>query len=534
MQRPWHTARCLLLVILFALAPPAASGSRAQPAEPSPKAGGWRAELTGDLLTPWTRHARDTLHGAFRTHLDRRWRPTGPPEKYPSMLGRHLFSYSAGYLLTGEERWLARADSVYRYLVRHGWDERHGGWFDRLTRTGEPADVSKSTFVQVYAATGLTLYHFVTRRPEVLDRIRRTNRLLETRFRDDESGGYFQQLERDFAVADSSKTAASQLAPVSGHLLYLYAGTRDTAYLRQAERLMRNVTGRMRDPETGWIRERFSPDWRPAPGSDAETFNVGHNTEVAWLLARLHLATAGGADSGGAPGDEASGYRGQALVLGERVAGAGYLEGAGAWIQTVPRPEARPGASPPDSGRVLWWIQAYGNMTELTLHRVRRGTARPGGAGSGLGGATPSGPHLRRYRAGVTTWRRHLLDHRFGAALTAVAPGGEILQGGKGGRWKTSYHAMEHALWNHVGERLWLTPSGSVTLHFRPEPSGDAAASGRRICPRLVPDPAVEIRSAWRGDRRLETDPEQACFRVRSGGPTVRVELTSAPTEESR
>lgn len=531
MERPWYRAGLPTLAGLLLLLSAAAPGAPGQPAGPPPSPGGWRAELTDQLLRPWTRHARDTVHGAFRTHLDRRWRPDGPPEKYPSMLGRHLFSYAAGYLLTGDERWLARADSVHDYLVRHGWDERHGGWFDRLTRAGEPADRSKSTFVQVYAATGLTLYHFVTRRPEVLERIRRTNRLLETRFRDSEHGGYFQQLDRDFTVTDSSKTAASQLAPVSGHLLYLYAGTRDTSYLRQAERLMRNVTAHMRDPETGWIRERFTPDWRPAPGSEPETFNVGHNAEVAWLLARLHLA---GRDRPAGITDDRSrgdrpGYRGQALALAERVADAGHLERNGAWIQTVPRPRARAGAARPDSGRVLWWIQAYGNMTELTLDRIRRGRPPPGSSA----GADRAGAHLRRYRSGVSTWRRDLLDRRYGAAVTAVAPGGEVLQGGKGGRWKTSYHAVEHALWNHLGERLWLVPGGTATLHFRPARSGPDGGD-RRICPGLVPDPAVRIVSAARGERRLDVDSDDACFTVRAGGPPVRVELGSNwhPPEE--
>lgn len=548
MERPWHRAGLPIVAGLTLLLSAAASGARGQTAGSPPATGGWRAELADQLLRPWTRHARDTVHGAFRTHLDRRWRPAGPPEKYPSMLGRHLFSFSAGYLLTGEERWLARADTIYRYLVDHAWDGRHGGWFDRLARSGEPADRRKSTFVQVYAATGLALYHFVTRRPEVLRRIRRTNRLLETRFRDREHGGYFQQLARDFTVLDSSKTAASQLAPVSGHLLYLYAGTRDTALLRQAERLTLLAARRMRDPETGWIRERFTPSWEPAPGSEPEVFNVGHNVEVAWLLARLHLAGAGrlagpdrsavsGAASSVGPGSPPSAgdsLRRRALELGERVAASGWREESGAWIQKVTRPEAAPGAPPPDSGRVLWWIQAYGNMTQLTLHRISGDGVLPGAPGTEA--ARPSaapgrlarpgpGAALGRYREGVEFWRRHLLDRRYGASVTAVGPGGGIRDGGKGGKWKTSYHSVEHALWNRLGEALWLSPGRGVTLHFRPAAGGDGADARRRICPRLVPDPAVVVRSVRRGERTLAVDPAAACFGARAGGPPVRVEL---------
>lgn len=522
---PWIGSAVLAAAALLVV-PASAAG---QTLESFGQRDGWRTQLTRDLLEPWTRHARDTLHGGFRTHLDRRWRPTGPPEKYPSMLGRHLFSYSAGYLATGDRRWLALADSTYRYLVRHGWDERHGGWFDRLTRSGEPADRSKSTFVQVYAATGLTLYHFVTRRPDVRQRIRRTNRILESRFRDGEHGGYFQQLSREFSVVDSSKTAASQLAPISGHLLYLYAGTRDTSLLRQARRLMRNVTARMRDPETGWIRERFTPGWRAAPSGAPETYNVGHNLEVAWLLARLTLAT--GADG------KADRYRQDALELGEQVAERGLLGARGddasggpaAWIQTVTRPEARPSVAPPDSGRVLWWIQAYGNMTELTLHRIR------GEAGDGpapFAGESEGRSPLARYRRGATFWRRHLIDDRFGAAVTAVTPGGELLDGGKGGRWKTSYHSVEHALWNWLGEALWTAPGRSVTLHFRPAPARKDLDSGpisRRICPRLVPDSRIAIRSVHRGGRALEVAADATCFRVPAAGPPVRVTLGSRP-----
>lgn len=422
------------------------------------------------------RHGRDEATGRFVTHPGPDWSRTGPEETYPSMVGRHLFSLSAAFLATGDERYLALADSVRSFLLERAWDGEHGGWFDRLGPAGEPADSTKSTFVQTYAATGLALHHFVTLDGTSARRVRETNRILERHARDGDRGGYVQALARDLSVADSVKKPPSQLAPVSGYLLYHLAATRDPELLRQASRILETVWNRMRDSRSGWIRGRFGPDWEPRGGAD-ETYNVGHNLEVAWLLERLALAAAdhpGAEDVAGMSADSATAAAGG---LAEAVAAAAFRHPPGAWIQSVSAPGLEP-----ERERVVWWIHAYGAMADATLHRMN-------------GHPAPR----TRYRAGVRFWDDHLLDSARGGAYLAVTPDGVVEEGRKGGRWKTSYHSVEHALWNWWSEALWLEGSG-LTLHFRPVPE----AAGDTLYPILIPDPSVRVATIRQGGRERD------------------------------
>ena len=41
------------------------------------------------------------------------------------------------------------------------WDKEYGGWFDSMDENGNPVETTKTTFVQVYAITGLVMYYFI-------------------------------------------------------------------------------------------------------------------------------------------------------------------------------------------------------------------------------------------------------------------------------------------------------------------------------------------------------------------------------------
>ena len=100
--------------------------------------------------------------GHLFTNLDSLWQPFGNSDKYPSMISRHLFSYSVSYLLSGNEGDLKIAEKTVKWLLDHAWDKEYGGWFDSMDENGNPVETTKTTFVQVYAITGLTMYYFIT------------------------------------------------------------------------------------------------------------------------------------------------------------------------------------------------------------------------------------------------------------------------------------------------------------------------------------------------------------------------------------
>jgi len=364
--------------------------------------------------------------------MARDWKPVNDTVRFPSMIARNLFGYSVGYLLGGNEADLNMAKQLKTYLLRYAWDEQYGGWYDALSPEGKPSRTTKSTFVQLYVNTGLTLYYVVTKDSTVRSFIDRSNDLLETNAWDHEHDGYFDQLQRDWSVGSEVKTISSQLAPASGYLLYLYLATREDKYIKQAERIMGTILDKMVDPQTGWVLETFDRSLNYQPGKDDETeINIGHNIEVAWTLLRLYIITRNEA------------YLTAAKSLADRIHQYGFNPSTGIWYANI-------GNQQPQlhTGYTHWWIQAYGNMFDLYLAQI-----------------FPEGEYLASFRQGATFWDSYIMDKQYGDSFLTVTETGEVTDDRKANQFKASYHNMEHCMLNALYLANWINRE-PVTLHF--------------------------------------------------------------------
>jgi mannose/cellobiose epimerase-like protein (N-acyl-D-glucosamine 2-epimerase family) len=461
----------------------------------------WRTQGLQAILPAWTRHARDTVQGGFHSALSRSWRPLdGASRRYPGMLARHVFSYSAAYLLSGEARHLDVAEALVDRLIRHGWDETHGGWYNAVQADGTVVDPAKDLFMQIYAATGLTLYYTATRSDRARRYVERTHQLLEGHAWDADRGGYVRALNRDLSVRTRVKDFTPQGAALSGYLLYLYQATRDTTYRTKATRILDRMRGAMRAPGPPWIYERFNPDWsfRPDDRKNA-SINIGHNVELAWLLLRMHAMTG------------RSAYRQDALRLADRLHARAFVPStgtpssglsSGAWVHRLARPALRdyPDTTP-------WWVQAYGNMFELALHH-----------------ATDQPEALDRFRQGARFWNAAFVDSTHGGTVLKAALDGQVADGRKAVRTKTSYHAMEHALLCtlYLGLTVEERP---VTLHFRVVDS----EAGETLYPLPLALPGATIQqAAVNGTPWTDVNADEPAVRL-PARDTARVRVTLAP-----
>jgi mannose/cellobiose epimerase-like protein (N-acyl-D-glucosamine 2-epimerase family) len=393
----------------------------------------WKRQVEEEILEPWIAHTRDTAYGGYFSTLDRDWQPDTAGRQYPGMIARHLFSFSAAFMMSGNSEYLRHAGETFDYLVRYGWDNTHGGWFTALHRNGEVADDGKDLFMQTYAITGLAMYYLVTRNERVRSFLDRSIDFIEDKAWDRaHGGGYVHSLHRDGTIADSNKRFSPQLAPLSGYLLYLHSATREKKYLRMAERILDTVLEHMYDPSCGWILEGFDREWQPIEQENT-WMNTGHNLEVAWMLLRLHRFN-GRAD-----------YYTKALELSDRLIRHVFDPESGYWYHRahVDDPSVRTGDCP-------WWVQAYGNMHMLYLHR-----------------ATGDSKYLDYFSRGAAFWNQHFVDHASGGAFLSVDPAGLPLDARKAVATKTSYHSVEHGLLNWLYLDLWVHRK-EVTLYYFP------------------------------------------------------------------
>ena len=213
----------------------------------------WRDLVLVELIPAWQAHVVDSRHGGFHTSLGRDWQPRSPHEKIPAMIGRQVFSFTAAYLLSGEDRHLEVARLGVEYLLAHAWDDRYGGWYDRLTVDGEVLDSTKTAANELYTNVGLALYAFATGDPRARQRVEASLRIRRTRAADPDQGGYFSQLTRELTpAADRRKLKHAHFGYV-GSLIPLFQVGRDPEVLTWWRELMDLTRRRMTDPDLGWV-----------------------------------------------------------------------------------------------------------------------------------------------------------------------------------------------------------------------------------------------------------------------------------------
>lgn len=200
----------------------------------------------------------------------------------------------------------------------------------------------------------------------------------------------------------------------------------------------------------GWIMERFRRNWEYMGGDDKNrAMNVGHNIETSWLGLRLYQLTSNRE------------YLDMALRLSDSLDTYAFKNN-GVWYHRVEysNPDEHPRTTP-------WWVQAYGNMTQLYLFRM-----------------TGENEHLNQFKKGAQFWNQHFLDEEYGGVVLSTYVNGAIDRGDKAVRSKTSYHSVEHALLNYIYLNLWVQ-NEDITLHYYVEDP-----NGRK---RLYPLPIEEF-----------------------------------------
>ncbi len=424
----------------------------------------WKDQALNDIIPAWTKYAQNERSGTFYTNLDSVWKPFGSSEIYPSMISRHLFGYSAAYLLSGRDEDIEIADKTARWLIDKAWDREYGGWYDGLDENGTPTLTTKTTFVQVYVITGLTLYYFVTHDSIILDYIGKSNDLLEQKVWDkDGGGGYFNTMNRDWSIGDPGKSFSSEITPVSGYLIYLYQATKDQKFREQINRVLSIVKEKMVDKETGWVLEDFDRSWNYlGSGHSVSEINLGHNIESSWMLLKSCLLSS----------DETQKSAG--LNIARKMQRAGGMNKNYVWLASASKPDPVKLSS-----GTYWWIQAYGNMISLYLYK-----------------ATSDNKYLDYFYKSAAVWDRSFVDRRHGDTYTSIDSAGNLLDATKAGRYKASYHNMEHCLANYQCLNLWVNKS-PVEFHFRINKSNE----GDILNPVLIEDENIMIEKALVGGK---------------------------------
>src|SRR5690349_4652317 len=150
-----------------------------------------------NILGYWMRHAVDHKYGGFVGKIDQDNLVDASAPKGSVLNSRILWSFSAGFQLTGDQRYLAMAESSFSYIKKYFIDHEFGGVYWTVNYKGEPLDTKKQIYALSFAVYGLSEYFLVSKNEEAKSLAIGIYESIVRHSYDSTFGGYIEALTRD-------------------------------------------------------------------------------------------------------------------------------------------------------------------------------------------------------------------------------------------------------------------------------------------------------------------------------------------------
>lgn len=384
----------------------------------------------------WMARAVDSLNGGYQTNFDPEGTPEAEDQKYLLSHTRLLWSFSALAEEFDDPELLTLATHGFDYLVENFYDAENHGWHWKLDSHGGVIDPAKLVYGQSFAIYAFAKYANVTRNARALELATDTFDALIHHAADTAWGGFFENLDGEWAIAGGGGAAGDRKSlDIHMHLLEAFTelalASGDPLHLRRLAEVRELLLTSMIDPQTGVGGNQYDARFTPIPpiviaktwiAERTETeagspltpvTSYGHNLELGWLLTRanevLGLGEAYDADLVRATTDHALAYGYDSEF------GGVYREG----------PEAGPAS---DQDKEFWQnsesLVGFLNAYQLT------GDAR----------------YFEAFRGTWEFSRAHLIHPELGEWRIRSTREGEIVDGALGNHWTGGYHTIRAAL----------------------------------------------------------------------------------------
>jgi cellobiose epimerase len=241
------------------------------------------------ILAYWAKYAIDEVNGGFYGFVNVQNEPDRLAAKGLVLNARILWTFSAAYNYSKDEKYLQLAQRAYNYLIQYFSDKEYGGLFWSLDYQGKPLNTRKQIYGQAFAIYGLSEYYKASNDSKSLQLAIELFQLLEKNSFDSQKGGYLEALTQDWQTMEDVRLSdkdANEQKTMNTHLHILEAYTNlyrvwaNISLKKQIEALLEVFQTYMIDNEK-WHQHLFlTENWEVK----SNIISYGHDIEAAWLL----------------------------------------------------------------------------------------------------------------------------------------------------------------------------------------------------------------------------------------------------------
>lgn len=241
------------------------------------------------LLVFWSEKVIDLSNDGFFGAINSNGQIQKEANKGAILNARILWSFSAGYLYTKNERFLKMADRAFAYLKEYFIDSKNGGVYWEVDARGLPLNTRKQAYAQGFAIYGLTEYYRASGKEEALELAKSIYRLIEMHFWDNHFEGYIESLNEEWQPLEDMRLSAKEEnwpKSMNTHLhilepyTNLYRCWPNQELGKSIHKIIRLFLDRIIDKPSAHFHLLFDYDWTVKTAITS----YGHDIEGSWLL----------------------------------------------------------------------------------------------------------------------------------------------------------------------------------------------------------------------------------------------------------
>lgn len=246
----------------------------------------------------------DTAYGGYLSTFTYNFEPQGTQDKMIVTEARHTWSTAKAALFYGDTSYIAMSRHGFLFLRNKMWDSAYGGFYNLVTRSGEPKTFNKQAYGNGFGIYALAAYYECSGDTAALQLAKKAFMWLEQHSHDPKYKGYFQYLQRDGTPMQrpASEAGTSDMGykdqNSSIHLLEafteLYKVWKDPLVKERLQEMLLLIRDTIVMPK-GYLQLYFTPDWKAVSYRDApdsiiaknhyiDHVSFGHDVETAYLL----------------------------------------------------------------------------------------------------------------------------------------------------------------------------------------------------------------------------------------------------------